>query len=95
MKFNSEAEVLKFITDYAKDQGYQLNPDQENADRVIKGLFMRYQAKGELYCPCRLMTGDEEADKNIICPCKYHHDEIEEKGICHCNLLARNDDATS
>ncbi|MHC4883826.1 MAG: ferredoxin-thioredoxin reductase catalytic domain-containing protein [Planctomycetota bacterium] len=88
MNYESEADVRAMLEELATQKGYRLNPDSEAADRVIKGLLMRYQSKGELYCPCRLLTNDEEQNRKIICPCEYHEEEIEEKGICHCNLLA-------
>ena len=66
---------------------YKLNPDTKTVDRVVKGLVMRKIKFGYAYCPCRLVMGDAEKDKKIICPCVYHVEEIERDGECHCNLL--------
>ena len=83
----SEAEIRERLQAYAESQGFILNPDKERQDLVIKGLHNNAVKRGAEYCPCRVRTGDVEADKEIICPCIYHKDEIKEKGYCHCNLF--------
>ncbi len=37
-------------------------------------------------CPCRLASGDREADRDIICPCDYREPDVKEYGSCYCNL---------
>ncbi|MBI5554435.1 MAG: hypothetical protein HY920_01100 [Elusimicrobia bacterium] len=39
------------------------------------------------YCPCRPISGNQEEDKQKICPCKWHKDEIAADGHCHCQLF--------
>jgi ferredoxin-thioredoxin reductase catalytic chain len=72
---------------YAKENGYQLNPNKKIVEGIIIGLLKNKEIKGELYCPCRLPTGNKEKDKEIICPCIFHKKEIEEMGHCHCFLF--------
>ena len=86
-KEQEEIKIRKMITDYAAHSPYKLNPDTKTVDRVVKGLVMRKIKFGYAYCPCRLVMGDAEKDKKIICPCVYHVEEIERDGECHCNLL--------
>ena len=73
------------MKNYAEENGFTLNEDY--ADSVIKGLFLIESKKGEKYCPCRLTTGDKNKDKDIICPCTYHLEELKNNKKCHCNLF--------
>ncbi len=90
-KKQEEIKIRKMIDDFLTSNPYKLNPDTKTVDRVIKGLVMRTIKYGHAYCPCRLIMGDEEKDKKIICPCVYHAEEIERNGECHCNLFVRAD----
>ncbi len=86
-KEQEEIKIRKMLTEYVAHSSYKLNPDTKIIDRVVKGLVMRKVKFGYAYCPCRLVTGDKERDKNIICPCVYHGEEIDRNGECHCNLF--------
>lgn len=82
-----EIKIRTMLNDYVAHSPYTLNPDTKIVDRVVKGLVMRKIKFGHAYCPCRLVMGDFEKDKKIICPCVYHVEEIERDGECHCNLF--------
>lgn len=82
-----EDALLQEIAAYAAANGWVLNPDTAAVHRVIRGLVMLEEKKGARYCPCRLTTGDPEADRAIVCPCKHHAEEIATQGMCHCQLL--------
>jgi len=81
--------IKKESEDYAKSQGFKLNPEEKIVNFIIKGLLKNKKEKGELYCPCRRVTGDKEDDEKIICPCIYHLSEIKENGKCHCGLFVK------
>lgn len=74
---------------YAKKSGFRLNPNKEVVAKIEEGLLKNLSVHGELYCPCRPVTGNKENDKAIICPCIYHKDEIKEMGHCHCFLFVK------
>jgi len=82
-------ELKKESEEYASSQGFKLNPDDKIVKGVIKGLLMNKKLKGELYCPCRRVTGNKEEDIKIICPCIYHLSEIKENGRCHCGIFVK------
>ncbi|MFA5714845.1 MAG: ferredoxin-thioredoxin reductase catalytic domain-containing protein [Candidatus Paceibacterota bacterium] len=87
-----EDEIEKLIKEseaYAETRGYKLNPNQAIVEGTIKGLLARKKNFGEIYCPCRKMSGNKEEDKRIICPCVYHDSEIEKDGHCLCNLFVK------
>ncbi len=82
-----EIKIRTMLNDYVARSPYTLNPDTKIVDRVVKGLVMRKIKYGHAYCPCRVVMGDFEKDRKIICPCVYHVEEIERDGECHCNLF--------
>ncbi|MBN2488163.1 MAG: ferredoxin:thioredoxin reductase [Methanosarcinaceae archaeon] len=84
-------QIFERTSKYAEKAGYKLNPDKEILDIVVEGLATNKEKYGKQYCPCRIVTGDEEQDRKIICPCAYHKDEIEKNGMCHCVLFFRED----
>jgi ferredoxin-thioredoxin reductase catalytic chain len=86
-----EKEILDSVAEYAKKHGYQLNSEDKKLENVIKGLARNMHRFGDKYCPCRIRSGDEEKDKQIVCPCKFHEQEIEEQGSCHCNLFFKKE----
>ncbi len=91
----SEDAIRRWAEEYARENGWVLDPDKDVLDRVIKGLARNEQRFGHRYCPCRLRSRDEEKDKAIICPCIWHRDEIAKDGHCHCMLYFRKDAARS
>ena len=82
-------ELIKKSDEYAKSKGFKLNPNDAIVLGLVKGLLLRKERFGEIYCPCRKVTGDKEEDKKIICPCIYHEDEIAKDGHCFCNLFVK------
>ena len=74
---------------YADKSGYKLNPDEKNLSLVLKGLIKNEETHGYRFCPCRALTGDLNIDRDNICPCKWHRDEIKKDGHCRCMLFVR------
>jgi ferredoxin-thioredoxin reductase catalytic subunit len=89
MDVDEQAKKIKgWAARYAEKRGMQLNPDEERVGEVAKGLAARQEKFGKRYCPCRIITGDPEEDRKIICPCVYHEEELKEHGMCHCKLFS-------
>ncbi len=82
-------ELRKKLGAYAKQSGFRLNPDDKIVNGIIKGLLKNKKEKGELYCPCRIVSGNKDEDMKIICPCVFHLSEIKKDGHCHCNLFVK------
>ena len=78
--------LLKSFRRYARAAGFKIQPDKKLLDFVIKGELSMLKKYGELYCPCRRVTGDKQADKKNICPCVFHKYEIRDDGHCKCQL---------
>ena len=85
-----EVEVQKLIKEYqeyADSKGFKLNPDERALKAIVTAILKKQKKEGANYCPCRVMTGDVEKDKEIICPCVFHEDEVKTKGNCLCRLF--------
>ena len=74
------------LSNDAESYGYHLNPDQQFTKDLIKGLLINKKRYGYLSCPCRLSSGEIEKDRDIICPCDYRDDDINDYGACYCGL---------
>jgi len=81
--------IIEEYDNYAKSNGFRLNPDKKTVERVVKGLLANEEKYGKKYCPCRRVSGDEQEDSKKICPCVWHKDEIEKDGHCLCNLYVK------
>lgn len=82
-------QMAKDYAEYAQKNGFQLNPDKKNVERVINGLLENEKKHGKMYCPCRRLSGNKEEDAKKICPCAYHKDEIAKDGRCFCGLFTK------
>lgn len=82
-------EIIQKYEEYAKQNGFKLNPSRKALGGIIRGLLEKENKFGDRYCPCRRITGDKEEDKKIICPCVYHKEEIEKDGHCFCGLFVK------
>ena len=81
-------EIKDRIEKHVARSACRLNPDARVAEALIDGLVRRKAKFGDYYCPCRIVTGNAETDKNNVCPCVTHEAEIAETGKCHCGLFA-------
>jgi len=79
--------LLKKLQAYADSKNFKLNENKNALEGVINALLRNKKFKGEIYCPCRIVTGNKEKDKEIICPCVFHRGEIELQGKCKCTLF--------
>lgn len=70
----------------ASQAGYYLNPDRFFTDGLVEGLIINKMRYGYESCPCRLSLGHEEDDRDIICPCDYRDEDLDEYGACYCGL---------
>ncbi|MCD4821668.1 MAG: thioredoxin fold domain-containing protein [Methanococcoides sp.] len=89
---STKEDMHVWTSKYADKAGYLLNPDEESLHLVLEGLARNRNKHGKNYCPCRIVTGDDQEDKKIICPCIYHKDEISNDGSCHCDLFFKKKD---
>ena len=81
------ASVEKVIKEYAERSPFFLNPDSVVVKNLVAGLVKNKLQYGHAYCPCREVRGIPEEDRDNICPCKTHGEEIARHGTCECGLF--------
>jgi ferredoxin-thioredoxin reductase catalytic subunit len=67
----------------AEAGGYHLNPDVEFTKDLVRGILVNEKRCGYWNCPCRLASGSQEEDLDIICPCDYRDADVSEFGTCY------------
>lgn len=83
----TEAEKLYETLRKAQEpKGYFFNNDKARVLELLEALLLNKQRYGYMSCPCRLSSGDRQADRDIICPCEYRGPDVEQYGSCYCNL---------
>jgi len=89
------ADTAKFASMVAAKQGWIVNPDSDFTTSIEEGLTSNWNSMGYYLCPCRDSDGTREADKDLICPCKYSWQDIDEFGHCYCALYLSTSFASS
>jgi ferredoxin-thioredoxin reductase catalytic subunit len=79
-------EIMDRLQRFSQKKGASLNPDTAITVKLIDGLLENQKRYGYWACPCRLVAGKKEEDKDIICPCDYWEQDVEEFGACYCGL---------
>ncbi|MEJ2154626.1 MAG: ferredoxin-thioredoxin reductase catalytic domain-containing protein [Desulfobacteraceae bacterium] len=83
MNANQLYDTLKNLQE---KKGYYFSKDMTRVTELLESLLQNKERYGYMVCPCRLASGDREADKDIICPCVYRAPDVQEFGSCYCNL---------
>ncbi|MDR0900994.1 MAG: ferredoxin:glutaredoxin reductase [Methanobrevibacter sp.] len=75
----------------AEESGYHISDDKEFVDSLLDGINKNIERYGYAACPCRLASGNEEKDLDMICPCNYRDDDLSDYGACFCALYVTED----
>ena len=78
--------LYKNLKNIQEPKGYYFNDDLTIVHELLEGLTQNKERYGYMACPCRLASGDRKKDQDIICPCVYREEDLEEFGSCYCNL---------
>ena len=73
--------VIGKIVDCAKEQGYFVTP---NLGRIAKAKLRFFGIDSWHRCPCYPPTDTEHGCGTVACS-----KQIEEDGVCHCNLFKK------
>ena len=76
-------ETLKKIQE---PKGFFFNKEKERSLDLLEALLINKERYGYMGCPCRLLSGDRDEDRDIYCPCVYREADVREYGSCYCNL---------
>jgi ferredoxin-thioredoxin reductase catalytic subunit/rhodanese-related sulfurtransferase len=92
-EFQTVFELTKQFTDkVCEEHGFVYNLEDDVNESIQTGLTRNKLIYDRRYCPCFMVVGDtqEEKDKaeNRLCPCKPALEkEIPTKGHCHCGIF--------
>lgn len=79
-------ELYEMLKKSQEPKGYFFNKDRERVMDLMAALLFNKERYGYMGCPCRLVSGDKQNDRDIVCPCVYRTPDVEEYGSCYCNL---------
>jgi ferredoxin-thioredoxin reductase catalytic chain len=87
------ADDLKdYMAPFVAELGYAFNTDEAFVDLVLEGELEVLAQTGDVYCPCRIRTGDPKEDARIVCPCiPFYRDQFAGMRKCWCGLFIRTD----
>jgi len=89
----TQGEVLEAFEQFASEQDFVLNPEEEKVDLLVKGVVENETRHGLKYCPCRVTTGNSEEDLALVCPCNFRVQKTwDEKNECWCGLFVKRKD---
>ena len=72
--------------------GYRFNTESDFVDEVLSSELEILEQTGDVYCPCRIRTGDPKEDLKIVCPCiPFYLDQFAALRKCWCGLFIRTD----
>ena len=72
------------------NEDFKLTDDREMVGTLASGVLENSKSHGLKYCPCRITTGDQVKDLELICPCEFEiQDRYHEAGECFCGLFAK------
>src|SRR4030042_5177552 len=91
---NQEIEIqIKILEEWTNRQEknkFILNPDKETVERLIGGVLNNEKNHRLKFCPCRMIIGDLEQDKKLVCPCNFKIQKAwKEKSECWCSLFVK------
>lgn len=90
-------ELLEQLSIKAEKKGFYLHADKEHCIETAESLLLNQNRYGYMNCPCRLAKDNKVQDADIICPCKYCEEDIQEQGACFCTFFVseeNKDDAS-
>ena len=85
-------DLKAYMGPFAAALGYRFNTETDFVDEVLRSEIEILEATGDVYCPCRMRTGDPKEDVQIICPCiPFHVVQFAAMRKCWCGLFIRSD----
>jgi len=85
-------DLKSYMAPFAERLGYKFNTETEFVDEVLESELEILERDGDVYCPCRVRTGDPKEDLTIVCPCiPFYREQFSAAGKCWCGLFIRSD----
>lgn len=85
-------DLKAFMGPFVERLGYKFNSETEFVDEVLESELEILERDGDVYCPCRIRTGDPKEDLKIVCPCiPFYRDQFAAMSKCWCGLFVLED----
>lgn len=85
-------DLKEYMAPFVERLGYAFNTDEEFVRITLDAEIGILDETGDVYCPCRIRTGDPKEDLRIICPCiPFYLDQFAAMRRCWCGLFIRTD----
>jgi ferredoxin-thioredoxin reductase catalytic chain len=81
-------DLKAYMGPFAERLGYKFNTEADFVDEVLESELEILERDGDVYCPCRIRSGDPKEDAQIVCPCiHFYRDEFAAIRKCWCGLF--------
>jgi ferredoxin-thioredoxin reductase catalytic chain len=81
-------DLKSYMGPFAARLGYKFNTETEFVDEVLTAELEILEQTGDVYCPCRVRTGDPKQDVEIVCPCiPFWREQFAGLRKCWCGLF--------
>lgn len=85
-------DLKAYMEPFAERLGYKFNTETDFVDEVLQSEIEILDKDGDVYCPCRVRTGNAKEDAQIVCPCiPFYRDEFAAYRKCWCGLFILQD----
>jgi len=85
-------DLKEYMAPFTAHLGYKFNTESEFVDDVLESELVVLERDGDIFCPCRLRSGDPKEDLQIVCPCiPFYSDRFAAMRKCWCGLFIRTD----
>ncbi len=83
-------DLKEYMGPFAERLGYKFNTETDFVDEVLAAELEILDKDGDVYCPCRIRSGDPKEDLKIVCPCiPFFADQFAAIDKCWCGLFIR------
>lgn len=85
-------DLKAYMAPFAERLGYKFNTDEAFVNDVLEAELEILEQTGDVYCPCRVRSGDPKEDVAVICPCiPFWRDQFAGLRKCWCGLFILED----
>ena len=82
------ADLKAYMGPFAERLGYKFNTDEAFVNDVLDAELEILEQTGDVFCPCRVRSGDPKEDVAVICPCiPFWRDQFAGLRKCWCGLF--------
>jgi ferredoxin-thioredoxin reductase catalytic chain len=85
-------DLKAYMGPFVAHLGYKFNTEADFVNEVLESEIQILAAQGDVYCPCRVRSGDPKEDLAIVCPCiPFWREQFAAIRKCWCGLFIRTD----